>query len=175
MEICFELGKEQDIDELENLYNTLNDHLAENINYPGWLKGIYPIREDAEKGIEEGCLYVARVEGKIAGTIILRHRPEEAYHKVKWQIDVEDDQIFVIYTFAVHPAYLKQGIGKALMDFAIEHAQKHKAKAVRLDVYEKNIPAIHLYEKCGFKYIDRVDLGYSMYGLDWYKLYEKIL
>ena len=96
MEICFELGKEQDIDELENLYNTLNDHLAENINYPGWLKGIYPIREDAEKGIEEGCLYVARVEGKIAGTIIL------------------------------------------------------------LDVYEKNIPAIHLYEKCGYERRDSV-------------------
>jgi RimJ/RimL family protein N-acetyltransferase len=44
-----------------------------------------------------------------------------------------------------------------------------------LDVYEGNIPAISLYEKYGFKYIDTVDLGLGNYGLDWFRLYEKLL
>ena len=48
-------------------------------------------------------------------------------------------------------------------------------KAIRLDVYEKNIPAIRLYERTGFEYIDTVDLGYSMYGLDLYQLYQRLL
>ncbi|MDF2881389.1 MAG: acetyltransferase [Clostridiaceae bacterium] len=62
-----------------------------------------------------------------------------------------------------------------LMEFADEYSIKSKARSIRLDVYEKNIPAITLYEKCGFKYIDTVDLGLGNYGLDWFKLYEKIL
>ena len=48
-------------------------------------------------------------------------------------------------------------------------------KAVRLDVYENNLPAIRLYESCGFDYIDSVDLGYSQYGLDSYRLYQRLL
>lgn len=40
-----EKGKVSDIDELERLYNDLNDYLSANTNYSGWIKGIYPIRE----------------------------------------------------------------------------------------------------------------------------------
>ncbi len=61
------------------------------------------------------------------------------------------------------------------MDFAIEHSIKSQVKSIRLDVYEGNIPAIKLYEKCGFKYIDTVDLGLGNYGLNWFRLYEKLL
>ena len=61
------------------------------------------------------------------------------------------------------------------MDFSIEHSIKLGAKSIRLDVYEGNIPAIKLYEKCGFKYIDTVDLGLGNYGLNWFRLYEKML
>jgi len=35
MDIVFELGQADDFDELEQLYNDLNDHLAEGVNYPG--------------------------------------------------------------------------------------------------------------------------------------------
>jgi hypothetical protein len=40
MDMIFDLGKVTDIDELEQLYNDLNDHLAKGVNYPGWKKGI---------------------------------------------------------------------------------------------------------------------------------------
>lgn len=62
-----------------------------------------------------------------------------------------------------------------MLEFAIEYAKKMHMKAIRLDVYERNTPAIQLYEKYGFQYIDTVDLGYSMYGLDWFYLYQKVL
>ena len=48
-------------------------------------------------------------------------------------------------------------------------------KAIRLDVYEQNTPAIRLYEKNGFQYITTVDLGLGDYGLHKFHLYEKIL
>ena len=75
----------------------------------------------------------------------------------------------------MHPSFLKIGVGRVLMDFSFELAQKSSMKSIRLDVYEKNIPAILLYEKCGFEYIDTVDLELGNYGLDWFKLYEKVI
>ena len=47
------------------------------------------------------------------------------------------------------------------MEFALEQSREEKIKAIRLDVYEKNTPAISLYRKYGFRYIDTVDLGYG--------------
>ena len=175
MNIIIELGKINDIDELEQLYNDLNDYLATGVNYPGWRRDAYPVRQNAIDGIENGNLYAAKHNGKIIGSIILNHEPESAYCKAKWQFESDYSNVFVVHTFAVHPQFLKCGIGKELMDFSTEHSIKLQAKSIRLDVYEGNIPAIRLYEKCGFKYIDTVDLGLGNYGLNWFKLYEKLL
>ncbi len=175
MNMTVRLGTEHDIDELEQLYDNLNDHLAATSNYPGWKKGIYPIRETAEAGIYEGCLYVGVSGNKIIGSIILRHEPEPAYLPVKWMKDLNYEEVLVIYTLAVHPDHLGKGIGQALLNFASNLGSQSNMKSLRLDVYENNLPAICLYEKCGFHYIDTVDLGLSAYNLHWFKLYEKLL
>lgn len=175
MKLIIELGTVNDIDELEKLYNDLNDHLAKGTNYPGWIKGIYPIRQNAVDGISNSNLYVARMDGQIVGSIILNHEPEPAYYNVKWALDYDYSEVFVIHTFAIHPDFLKCGVGKALMDFSVEQIIKSNIKSIRLDVYEKNIPAIKLYEQYGFNYVDTVDLGLGFRGLDWFKLYEKSL
>lgn len=175
LDINIELGKTTDIDELEQLYDDLNDYLSAGVNYPGWKKGIYPVRQNAVSGIENGNLYVAKHNEKIVGSIILSHVPEPAYHKAKWNINCDYSEVLVIYTFVVHPNFLKCGVGKALIDFAVKQGIKTNIKSIRLDVYEGNMPAIKLYEKCGFEYIDTVDLGLGNYDLDWFKLYEKLI
>ena len=168
-------GTENDIEEVAALYDALNDYLESHTNYPGWRKGIYPTREDAVQGIAEHSLFVAVIADKIAGTFILRHRPEEAYALADWGKQLDYREILVLYTFAVHPQFLHQGIGKKMLDFILSFATREKNKAVRLDVYENNMPAIRLYEQTGFRYVDTVDLGYWMYGLDRFRLYQRIL
>ena len=175
MKFVIESGTPADIDELEEPYDNLNDYLSATTNYPGWIKGIYPVRENAVAGIEDNTLFVLRCNGKIAGSIILDHHPDEAYNSVSWKVDVDYSSIFVIRTFVVHPSFLKMGVGRALMDYSFEQAQQSGIKSIRLDVYENNLPAISLYEKCGFEYIDTVDLGLGNYGLNWFKLYEKVV
>ena len=175
MKFVIESGTPADIDELEEQYDNLNDNLSATTNYPGWIKGIYPVRENAVAGIEDNTLFVLRCNGKIAGSIILDHHPDEAYNSVSWKVDVDYSSIFVIRTFVVHPSFLKMGVGRALMDYSFEQAQQSGIKSIRLDVYENNLPAISLYEKCGFEYIDTVDLGLGNYGLNWFKLYEKVV
>lgn len=168
-------GTTKDVDELENLFNDLIDNLNANTNYPGWVKGIYPTRETAIHGIEQNNLFVLKVDGKIAGTITLNHEPEAVYENAKWLIDAKDNEVIVIHTFAVHPDFKNQGIAYKLMEFAKEYSMEHKMKSIRLDVTIQNKPAISLYEKCGYRYIDTVDLGLNIPDLIWFKLYELVL
>ena len=83
MDIIFVLGKANDIDELEQLYNDLNDYLAKGVNYPGWIKGIYPVRQNAIDEVKNNNLYVAKHNGKIIGSIILSNEPEPEYYNAK--------------------------------------------------------------------------------------------
>jgi ribosomal protein S18 acetylase RimI-like enzyme len=175
MELKIEKGTEKDLDEIAQFYDDINDFLEKGENYPGWRKGIYPVREDAVHGLEQDCLFIVRAKDKIAGSVILSHEPEQGYEKATWGYKGGYDRIYVIHTLAVHPDYLKMGIGRRLLQFAEEFGLENGIEAIRLDVNEKNIPAINLYESCGYQYIARVDLGYGAYGIPWFKLYEKLL
>lgn len=175
MNLKIRLGEEKDIEVLAQLYDDLNDYLAVTCNYPGWKKGVYPTRQAAVDGINEECLFVVTENDEIIGSLILRHKPEPAYLKAPWQAALDYKNVLVIYTFVVKPNKLKQGIGRRMLEFAKQYGLDNKMKALRLDVYENNTPAIRLYEKCGFQYIDTVSLGLEDYGLDWFRLYEKLL
>lgn len=175
MEIKVRKGTRDDIARLAELYDEINDYLATTENYPGWRKGIYPTQEDAEHGVEEECLYVATYGDDIVGSVILRHKPEPAYRTVTWQVECTDDEIWVIYTFVVSPRYMGCKVGQCMIQYAQEQGKALGLKSLRLDVVDKNIPAIRLYEKMGFTYIGTVSLGLECCGLDWFKLYEKVL
>lgn len=73
MDISIELGQANDIDELEQLYNDLNDYLAKGVNYPGRIKGIYPIGQNAIDGVINGNLYVAKHLWNLLMNAVLSH------------------------------------------------------------------------------------------------------
>lgn len=168
-------GTPEDVAAVASLYDTLNSYLEENTNYPGWKKGIYPTEEDASQAIEENTLFVAEDGSRMIGTVILNHKPEQGYEQADWNNDLDYSEILVVHTFAVHPAYLRQGICRNMMHWISDYAAGTGIKAVRLDVYEKNIPAIRMYEAAGFEYIATADLGYGKYGLGNFRLYQKVL
>lgn len=174
-EYNIEKGTINDIEELENLYNDLNEYLETGTNYPGWAKGIYPIRETAARGVKCDNLFILRIKNKIAGSIILNHEPEAAYSQVKWGIEAESRDSIVIHTLVVNPEHMETGVGQELMDFAKTYSIEQKMKTIRLDVSIHNKPAILLYEKCGYKYVGTVDLGLNIPELVWFKLYEIVL
>lgn len=173
--MIIEKGTLENIDELEALYNDLNDYLEANVNYPGWIKHIYPVRETAIKGIKEGNLFVVKIGGVITGSVILNNEPEKAYHEVEWRIDSDYTDVIVIHTLVIHPQFMHRGIALELMTFAKEYGFKQNMKAIRLDVSIDNTPAIALYEKLGYNYIATVDLGLNYDHLKWFRLYEILL
>ena len=158
MSIVVRIATANNIDAIEHLYDDLNDFLETHENYPRWKKGVYPIREDAEEALAKEDLYVAMIDGNVAGTVVYSDEQEDAYRAVDWQIEF-DLPVITICKLAVHPKYFGCGVGKALLDYAVCVGEQRNAKAIRLDVYEENLPAIRLYEKCGFKDMGLVDLG----------------
>ena len=62
-------------------------------------KGIYPVKETAINGIQEVNLFVIRNSNRIVGTIILRHEQELGYSKANWNINLDYEDILVIYFY----------------------------------------------------------------------------
>ncbi len=166
---------EADLDGVGKLYEDVCDYLDAHGNYPGWKKGIYPVRRDAERGMMANALYVARIGERTVGTVILTHEPEDGYGNGKWLTEDDYRRIYVVHTLAVHPDFLKCGIGTELLVFAERVAREEQCVSIRLDVVKDNIPAERLYQKCGYQWAGTVSLGYEAYGLPWYQLYEKLL
>lgn len=162
-----------DIDEVEKLYNDLCDFLVKKDYNPGFRKGYYPTRQEVLYFLEGDALYVAKVDGKIVGSIALTHNGNaETNERLKFDETNYSDMLY-IHIFVVHPNYQHQGIGSKILSFSEQCAMKEGAKAIRLYVYEKNYVAIKSYEKSGFIYIGKEDIGLSQYGLKWFCLYEK--
>ena len=166
---------EADLDGVGKLYEDVCDYLDAHGNYPGWIKGIYPVRRDAERGMMANALYVARIGERTVGAVILTHEPEDGYENGKWLTEDDYRRIYVVHTLAVHPDFLKCGIGTELLVFAERVAREEQCVSIRLDVVKDNIPAERLYQKCGYQWAGTVSLGYEAYGLPWYQLYEKLL
>ncbi len=63
---------------------------------------------------------------------------------------INDDAV-QITTLGVDQAFQNRGYGKALVQYAIDHAERIKASIMTLEVRISNEKAIQLYESFGFK------------------------
>jgi len=67
---------------------------------------------------------------------------------ISYSIIYERGEINYIVTL---PDYRKRGIGKQLLEYAVEDIKKNQCTSISLEVNTNNIEAINLYLKCGFK------------------------
>src|ERR1700691_1973182 len=64
------------------------------------------------------------------------------------------DTEFEVAKMAVEPAYQRAGIGRRLLDAAIQEGRNMGARRLYLETNHTLTPAIRLYESVGFKHID---------------------
>lgn len=165
-----------DIQEIAALYDALCDWLAGGVNYPGWQKGVYPTIDDAREGIASGDMFVFEKDSRIAAAVRLNRQQHPAYASGAWTRETPDDRVTVVHTLAVHPELSRQGIAGHVVDFAIAYARERGDAAIRLDVTDGNLPAARLYEKKGFRFVGKADLGWGRaLGLPLFGLYELLL
>ncbi|MEG2118324.1 MAG: GNAT family N-acetyltransferase, partial [Clostridia bacterium] len=156
MDLDIDKAQMKDIDEVEKLYNDVCDSLSEKKDSAGWTKGDYPTKNEALEFFANDALYVAKSGGKIVGTIALTHKPDSDLKSASSFVESDYVDVFFVRVFAVHPDYLHKGIGTAILKFSEERGRQEDIKFIRLCVYEYNLTAIKIYEKNGYKRIDKV-------------------
>lgn len=142
---------------------------------PGWKKDIYPNSELIKESIRNGELYIGQANDEIASAMIVNHKFNEDYLKVKWPTYAEPQELSVIHALGVHPNFWGLGYAKAMVAKVYSLAEQTKQKVVRLDVLKGNLPAKKLYISMGFRYVDSIQMFYEDTGWTDFELYEYAL
>ena len=79
--------------------------------------------------------WLAYVDGRLAGRILAQEN---------W------NRLAIIADIAVNPPFRRQGVGRRLLDQAIQWARERGLPGVMLETQNINVPACRLYEACGF-------------------------
>jgi len=161
--------------DVEKFYCGLIDSMRESEFKPEWKMGVYPTEKLLKDAIEQGTLYLAHLENRLAGAMIMNHDCEPEYGSVKWQINAKREEVMAVHLLGVAPAFQGKGIAKQMVSSAIDICGKGSIKAIRLDVLKKNIPAAKLYMSMQFKYVDSVQIYYEDTGLTDFLLYEYLI
>lgn len=144
---------EGDIREAARIYEEILDQEGQReTSYTNWQRGKYPTIKNAEEAFQAGTLYTGEENGEIYGCIILNHIQPPEYGNIPWTIPGEGEEILVIHTLVISPAWSGRGKGREFVAFAEKTAARLGCKAIRLDTYEGNLPAAAMYEKLGYRY-----------------------
>ena len=129
-------GKREDLQYLPSIlmesYKGLEEYGEENIEKArSYIEDLY--EQDPE------CFFIAEEDGEIVGFIFCNRF---------WYSKFEHSQVGAIHEIVVVPSHQHEGIGKMLIEKAME---KLKPSKIELWVGEKNEDAIKFYENLGFK------------------------
>ena len=130
----------------------------------------YPLISHVEADIKNGGMYCMMDETKIAGIVVMDENQSPEYKGLAWKWT--KTPILVIHRFAVHPSYQKSGIGKKLMDFALDFALKNNYKNIRLDAYSQNERTLKFYLNRGYEKVGEI---YFPFRTEHFNCYEKNL
>lgn len=149
---------EKDIDSVEKSYTELLEYEKEKGGYSNWVLGLYPTRETAQRAFDENSLYVLECDGEICASIILNHLQPDDYGKINWKYEADKKEVLVIHTLCIPPSKAGKGLGKKMIEFAVNKAVELNCKVIRLDTYAGNTPAANLYKSKGFVYAGKADV-----------------
>ena len=103
-----------------------------------------PLEEVISEYIHLSTKFIARINTKIVGALLLlRTRP----------------RTMEIMNISVYEEYQNKGIGKKLINKAIEYAIENKIKVLEIGTGNPGVMQMMLYQKCGFRIVG-VELDY---------------
>lgn len=116
----------------------------------------YPNPQVFEKDIAMNQLWVADLEGDIAGVSAITTDQDPEYIDAGWDIT---EQAIVTHRLAVNPDYQGKGIAKALMGQAEIEANSRSIKILRVDTNSENKATQALFPKLGYTFSGEISLA----------------
>ena len=133
----------------------------------------YPNRAFILEAITDGNLYVFVVDGVIVGSVVLDEWQAPEWDAIPWQPTTLP--VLVIHALAIAPRFQGRGYGAALLRACEQLVAEHGYGCLRLDVFEGNPAARHLYERHGYRYCGQIQYHSKPVGHQAYACYEKML
>ena len=130
----------------------------------------YPNPAVFEKDISLHQLWLADIEGAIAGIAAITTDQDAEYAQVGWDLH---ETAIVTHRLAVSPDHQGKGIAVALMEQAEKVAVSRGIAVLRVDTNSRNEATQKLFPKLGYRYAGEIDLAFRP-GLTFY-CYEKRL
>lgn len=145
-----------DVDAVAKIYEEIHEEEALGKITTGWLKGIYPLRPNAQNAFEKDWLYVAEIDGKVVSSIIINKDQGPIYKEAEWEFEAADDEVIVLHTLVVSPSCKQNGIGTKMIAFSEQFALDNGCREIRMDTNARNTIARKLYKKLGYKEVSIV-------------------
>ena len=103
-----------------------------------WVEGFPPNEKSFKNDIENYDLIVALNNNEVIGVMTLILDGEEDYLEIdgSW---LNDDKYLTIHRIAVSKECYGLGVGRALLNHAIEYALNHSLNNIRIDTHKLNI------------------------------------
>jgi len=127
---------------------------------------VYPTVQIVAADVDAGMLIVAERAGALIGAVTLNQTQEPAYGDVAWRLT--DDAMGVVHRLMIAPAVQRQGVGRALMLALEDRARARGLRALRLDTFAANPPALGLYRALGY-----VEVGVVQFRKGRFLCFEK--
>lgn len=171
------LALQSDLTKVAQIYDLAGDFSSGEENIVGWKKGVYPTIQTAQSAFEKKELYIATLSDEIVGSFIINSQQDPVYYTLTWSIDAPIDKVLVIHTFLVSRHFTGKNIGKDMLTYILKKAEQDYFSTIRLDTYEKNSPAIKLYECLGFCFVGKVNLGIEneFPGYQYFNCYDIVI
>jgi len=164
-----------DLPRVSEIYEAIFDKEDQGPAYTNWLRGSYPTGEDARQALEAGTLYVGEEAGALWGVVNLNGIQLPEYDVIPWTIPAERERVGVIHTLCIHPAHSGKGRAKQMVAFCEETARRKGKTVIRLDTWEGNVPANHMYPAFGYRFAGGTEFFFHGYIHEILNCYEKAL
>ena len=147
--VRFENLREQDLSEVvEALNSVIREGIYLNLNEE--IIDLEMERKWYRDHMEAGMTYlIVRVNDKIIGAASIEPR-------------IGNESHVAVYGVFIKEGFRNMGIGTRLTEALIEVARERGFEIVEVAVYGSNERAFHVYKKCGFKEIGRIEKGVKL-------------
>jgi ribosomal protein S18 acetylase RimI-like enzyme len=130
----------------------------------------YPNEAVFQTDIAQNHLWVAELDGTMAGIAALTQDQDAEYAQADWDVT---EPALVTHRLAVDPAAQGQGVALALMQQAETQAVAQGLKVLRVDTNSENAATQRLFPKLGYHFAGEITLAFRP-GLRFF-CYEKRL
>ncbi|QIP14432.1 GNAT family N-acetyltransferase [Spirosoma aureum] len=117
----------------------------------------YPNKAVFSQDIAKNQLWVADIDGQLAGVAALTEDQEPEYAQVGFDLS---QRAIVTHRLAVDPAFRGQGVAAALLAQAETIALERNIAYLRIDTNSENQITQRLFPKLGYTYAGEITLGF---------------